>query len=298
MTMLIVTGNGFDIAHSLPTQFPKFMEFISENSDYDFYSSLIKYIPQDILWSSFEEALSYLDYEQLKEDNSQYLLGYSDENWRDSAHHDYQYMIEKELSFADKIQKYLYNWIQSINTNVHSIFNSQIINNENLFINFNYTDTLEKVYNIKQNRILYIHGSVNQQNTLIVGHHDNSLFKEPMPTFNSEEEQQLFYEQDITDVRIAEADEIIKTYFKKTYKDTTSIIQNNIMFFQQLKNINEIIIYGHSLSKIDIDYFTMIKKIVPMNCKWNISYHSHNDYINASNFIQTMNIINSNIFYF
>ena len=112
------------------------------------------------------------------------------------------------------------------------------------------------------------------------------------------EEQQLFYEQDITEVRIAEADEIIKTYFKKTYKDTTSIIQNNIMFFQQLKNINEIIIYGHSLSKIDIDYFMMIKKIVPMNCKWNISYHSHNDYNNASSFIQTMNIINSNIFYF
>lgn len=111
MTMLIITGNGFDIAHNLPTQFSKFMEFISENNDSAFYSSLIKYIPQDILWSSFEEALSYLDYEQLKEDNSQYLLGYGDENWRDSAHHDYQYMIEKELSFADKIQKYLYNWI-------------------------------------------------------------------------------------------------------------------------------------------------------------------------------------------
>ena len=106
MTTLIITGNGFDIAHNLPTEFSKFMSYISEGNDDNFYSSLIKYIPQDFLWSSFEEALSYLDYEQLKDDNSHFLLNYGDENWKDSAHHDYQYMIEKELSFADSIQKY------------------------------------------------------------------------------------------------------------------------------------------------------------------------------------------------
>ena len=164
MTTLIITGNGFDIAHNLPTEFSKFMSYISEGNDDNFYSSLIKYIPQDFLWSSFEEALSYLDYEQLKDDNSHFLLNYGDENWKDSAHHDYQYMIEKELSFADSIQKYLYHWIKSINTNVIPKFDSKIINNENIFINFNYTDTLEKVYNIKPNRILYIHGCVNHGN--------------------------------------------------------------------------------------------------------------------------------------
>ena len=218
MTTLIITGNGFDIAHNLPTEFSKFMSYISEGNDDNFYSSLIKYIPQDFLWSSFEEALSYLDYEQLKDDNSHFLLNYGDEYWKDSAHHDYQYMIEKELSFADSIQKYLYHWIKSINTNVIPKFDSKIINNENIFINFNYTDTLEKVYNIKPNRILYIHGCVNHGNNLIVGHHDNSLFKKSTVAFDNIEEQQLFYDYDTVDVRVFEADDIIKNYFKKLIK--------------------------------------------------------------------------------
>lgn len=297
MKKLIVTGNGFDIAHKLPTHYSNFMNYIYENSSNNFYSSLTKYIPEEDLWSSFEEALSYLDDEQLKEDNSCYLLGYGDNNWKESAHHDYQYMIEKELSFADEIHKYLYYWIQTINTNVSPKFSEQIINNENVFINFNYTDTLERVYNIAKNRILYIHGNVNQCSNLIVGHYNNTLFKKNMPKFQSEEEQQLYYENYSNDVRVDEADEIIKSYYKKTYKDTTSIIQHNIQFFQNLGDIDEIFIIGHSLSSIDMDYFITIKRFISQNCIWNISFHSDIDKENVINFIHEMNIIYYNIFY-
>ena len=62
--------------------------------------------------SSFEEALDYLDYEQIQEDNSCYYLDYGDDNWRDSANHDFQYMIGEDLAFASNIPHYFSEWIR------------------------------------------------------------------------------------------------------------------------------------------------------------------------------------------
>lgn len=96
MSRLIVVGNGFDIAHGLPTKYSDFLKYIGSDCP-KFYDAVCQYIPEDALWSCFEEALSYLDDEQLKDDNSCYLLGYGDDNWRDCAHHDFQYMIGEAL---------------------------------------------------------------------------------------------------------------------------------------------------------------------------------------------------------
>ena len=41
---------------------------------------------------------------------------------------------------------------------------------ENYFINFNYTSTLECVYNVDYNRIYYIHGSQYNEDSLVLGH--------------------------------------------------------------------------------------------------------------------------------
>lgn len=90
--------------------FAEFPEFLDRNSisnedlkKHELIERLEKYIPSEDLWSCFEEALGTLDYEQLQEDNSSYLIGYGDDNWRDSANHDYQYMIQEELNFTNDI---------------------------------------------------------------------------------------------------------------------------------------------------------------------------------------------------
>lgn len=321
MTRLVVIGNGFDIAHGLPTKYSNFMEYLcsyekepeiifdrfvrldsvslQDQEKHRFYDAISKYIPEQDLWSSFEEALSILDDEQLQDDNSCYLLGYGDENWRDSAHHDFQYMVGEALSFASDISRYFSKWISGINTHVCPIIPNNIINSNCLFLNFNYTDTLEAVYGIPVGRILYIHGKALRGDNLILGHHDNTLFQdEPIPQFQSEEEREIYYENYTEDVRITEAKEIIKGYFRGTYKDTTLIIQQNQAFFYSLNSISEVYILGHSLSAIDFEYFLEIKKSVPLTCQWSISYHSDKDYYNAQNFISALGIQNYHLFYF
>ena len=45
-----------------------------------------------------------------------------------------------------------------------------------LYISFNYTDTLERVYGIPDNKILYFHGKASRSDNLIYGH-DKSHFQ-------------------------------------------------------------------------------------------------------------------------
>ena len=313
MHRLVVIGNGFDIAHGLHTKYSDFMEYLlsyeqkpevikgrfirldsvslQDQARHRFYEAISKYIPEQDLWSSFEEALAVLDDEQLQDDNSCYLLGYGDENWRDSAHHDFQYMIGEALSFASDIPSYFSQWIGNIDTRVPPQISSQIISRNCLFLNFNYTDTLETAYGISAGWILYIHGKALRGDRLILGHHSDTLFQdEPIPQFQSEEEREIYYDNYTEDVRIAEAQEIIKSYFRGTYKDTASIIGNNQAFFHSLTTINEVFVLGHSLSPIDFDYFIEIKKFVSPTCKWYISYYSQDDLYEAQKLIKTLGL--------
>lgn len=167
------------------------------------------------------------------------------------------------------------------------------INNDSLFLSFNYTDTLETTYKIPTEQILYIHGKALRNDELILGHHDETLFQnEPIPQFNSEEEREMYYDVYAEDVRMLEAREVIKDYFRDTYKDTASRIQANSQFFKSLNHIGEIYIYGHSLSPIDFDYFYEIKKYASPNCQWYISYHDELELYNAHNFAQKLGIQN------
>ena len=321
MPRLIVTGNGFDLAHGLRTKYSDFMEYLcsygNEPEDIcgrfghlggisrqyreklDFYKAISKYICKQDLWSSFEEALSRLDDEQLQNDHSCYLLDYGDELWRDSANHDYQRRLREELSFSSDIPYYCGQWIRGIDTSVAPLPIANVINANCVFLNFNYTDTLEAVYGVPEERIMYIHGKAKRGDHLIVGHHNNALFREaPMPRFQSEEEWERFYDNCVDDVRVFEAQEIIKTYFRNTYKDTDSIILQKQLFFRSLTSIDEVYILGHSLSDIDFGYFYAIKEQVPNDCQWNVSYHDMLGQNRANKFLSMLGIRNSFLFQF
>ena len=122
------------------------------------------------------------------------LLPY-DEHWSDSAHHDYQMMISEELSFSENISAYIKNWILSLQTIREKKISTNIINQDNIFISFNYTDTLEQTYNIPRERILYIHGKAKESTELIVGHGDESMITSMVQKdFSTEGEEEAYIE--------------------------------------------------------------------------------------------------------
>ena len=60
------------------------------------------------------------------------------------------------------------------------------------------------------------------------------------------------------DVRLYEANQIIDDYFSSTFKQSDKIIRRHIDFFNNLSNVEQVIILGHSLSDVDAAYFTAL----------------------------------------
>ena len=162
------------------------------------------------------------------------LKSFFNEKWKDSAYHDYQYMIKDELSFYDKIQYFLKKWILSVKICEKPIFNDNIINKKCMFLNFNYTNTLEYLYNIPEGRILYIHGKAIRGDDLVVGHHNNVPFQNKNIRISTASDVDDKYENDF---RLEEAKYIINEYFTNTHKDTDCIINKNHDFFFKLSKI-------------------------------------------------------------
>lgn len=109
-----------------------------------------------------------------------------------------------------------------------------------IYLTFNYTETLEKVYKIDPRYILHIHGKVG---TPIYFGHGNTT---DIDTHGSWEVDDSF--------------ETIREFF---LKDTSKVIQHNQDFFQSLKDVREIYSFGFSFSDVDVVYINEICKCLP-----------------------------------
>jgi hypothetical protein len=115
---LIIIGNGFDLFHGIKSTYKDFQNFIYQNASKEFIESIEKYILPEELWNQFEKALGDLEYEELLDYHSDSLVSYGADNWSDSYHHDYQYLVDSDLAFSKDISQYLSKWINSIDTDV------------------------------------------------------------------------------------------------------------------------------------------------------------------------------------
>ncbi len=106
---------------------------------------------------------------------------------------DYQMCIAEDLRFSKDIPKYFSEWIRSLDTNVNKILSSSYLNNNNLYLNFNYTNVLEEVYSINEGNILYIHGKALRGDKLIAGHHNSNFSIYKLPEFKSDEDREEYY---------------------------------------------------------------------------------------------------------
>jgi len=62
-------------------------------------------------------------------------------------------------------------------------------------------------------------------------------------------------------------------YFEKMHKPTTKIIEENKHFFESLRSLKHIFVFGHSMSDVDIPYFQKIIDSTNKGVKWTISYY-------------------------
>ena len=261
---LYIIGNGFDLYHGIPSSYGHFRDFVSEN-DSELYDKLNIYFDPDSLWSDFEGTLEHLDTDEMVDYASQFLESYGHPEWSDSMHHDYQYELEGQIDIITKdLKKSFTKWVYSLEIKNHNKAESLKINPRSIYLTFNYTDTLGKLYGVHSDQILHIHNKVKSENsTLILGHSRNP---NEIPSLNKDIED--------LDVRIAEGNQLLDDYFAKTYKNTNQIINENSPFFESLVDIVEIYIIGHSMSYVDLKYYEeIINHVDRTRVTWIVDYY-------------------------
>lgn len=163
------------------------------------------------------------------------------------------------VDLLTEIPSYFREWICQvslsnimINKNIQKYFNDSTI-----FLCFNYTNTLEKVYNIRRHNICYIHGNANEKTEIYFGHGNDLTYDD---FINSISNPNYFSVAD----EYCEINDILR-------KPVDKIINNNFDFFSGLNDVDQIYSYGFSYGQVDQPYIRKICERIPINCKWYIN---------------------------
>lgn len=260
---LYILGNGFDLAHGLPTKYNDYYDFLVKQHETWFIRMLEYYFgndtqhPHNILWSQLEKALGIYNvndiYDYLKEDHTldeEHVSQYVGEVEAEVQYHFVDICYKFNVTFSD--------WYQSIDLAGATRQKNFSFVNDDLFLTFNYSDTLEKVYGLDEMQVLHIHGRASKGDELIVGHNNPATMPNGI-------------EDDFLD-NTANICAIVET-INKLVKNTGRIISENQIFFANLADVDEVEVYGHSIEDVDMPYFEKVKQSVDSKANWKFSYH-------------------------
>ena len=267
MTKLYIIGNGFDKHHKLPTNYYDFHQFVITNySDVEnlFEEYFQLRINENNLWSDFENDLESFKWNDFYAEKNHINL--FNENFKPSLIYDLEDNLKQETDeLVHEIKLAFGNWLNQIN--LKTVNKSIEIEKEAFFLNFNYTFTLEEIYKIPSELIYHIHGDIkNNLDSLIFGH-NKELNGIPEFSKNGYSNRTLF----------TDSENMAKYPFYAFQKPVNEIIYKNKNYFKSIKNVNEIIVLGHSLNSIDIPYFIEIMKYVKNNAIWKVSFYNEEE---------------------
>lgn len=308
MSNLYVLGNGFDLAHGLKTRYWHFRTFLDKNHS-EFlteFEKMYNIFPLDdtepyyteeghmrweqnvdkALWSKFEYDIGNPDIQAML-DFSQSVLedlksGGIDYGLDDTMN----YYWKDQYGFISDFPKYLSKWVTGIDLSIAKPIFSRLINNNNdFYLNFNYTSTLQSIYKIKNDRILHIHGGIEPFCSVepIMGHGNKK---------DIEYNQLKMLEYSDIDDGASSIYRAITNYLSSIYKDTDKIIMQNRSFFQKISVVKKIIVFGLSFAEVDLPYINRIIESVSTNTLLEIYYFKDEEKQKFLSAINELNIPN------
>ncbi|MBS6006907.1 MAG: bacteriophage abortive infection AbiH family protein [Clostridium baratii] len=272
---LFIIGNGFDIGHDLKTSYWDFRTFLHRSyseflyefeSNYNIYPNFTEDEKKEMLWNDFEMNLANIDEDIIIENAVSIDMGLeSGDIGIEDTLRDY---FSEQFEYINKLPHYLKLWVRSIRIR-DAIPKTKFINckNDDIYLTFNYTSVLENVYKIREDKIIHIHGSLRES------------YGEPKIGHGNDKKIQnikIRYEKacEIFDEKEASISKVIENYYRSTYKDVKRYMIKLLDLKQ--KNIDEIIVIGHSLADVDMPYLEMINILIGSKAIWNVYYYDEN----------------------
>ena len=270
MSSLIIIGNGFDLFNGLSTRYCDFHKFINENYP-DLENDMEEYFcfsfDDKYLWKDFENDLATFNYRNLFDAYNN--IDVMSESFSPSE----AFGLEDDISenvdhLIANIKAAFTDWIEEIQLPTEKSNTLNFPENAR-FINFNYTDTLEAIYQVCKKDILYIHNNANDlMGELIFGHGQ-------MEESDAADEELDAYGNSNRTI-FTDSENAARYPFYAFTKNTLEILQDKREFFNSLEAIAEITVLGHSLGRPDWPYLMELKKLFP-DAIWTISYYGESE---------------------
>lgn len=294
MIKLFIIGNGFDLAHKMPTRFdPDFKEIAEKNEPIRYFWELYSGGSEEI-WSDFENLLAYPDFNLLSEIFDSYYPDYLSD--RESDRDGIIYQVELNGNLATSLQEFACQADDSLCDVVANHKFLQMFTSNSLYINFNYTHTLEEIYQISSHNILHIHGEVGGGN-LILGYPAGIFSPSKIEVDPRGKGRGPYRYEEVEDYINGIEDYYVRTAYTglfdkvKSFEKTPRITE--MLNFVGKSNITEIIVYGHSCA-VDFEYFNKLNQVFP-NANW--EFHSFDEQTrnNIESLVSTYGIKNYKI---
>lgn len=293
---LNIIGNGFDLYHGLPSSYYYYACYLIEK-DLEFYLELgemysiktmvpigsaichdFEYAIENLFWSDFENKLGTVD-EYYVVDTNDYDLGLEND-----------YPIEIEMNQhknAETIKEYFMEWVETTldDDENYSLIKEYFIresdrleqikfNDKDRFVTFNYTHTLQNVYDIADNKIHYIHGECNGYDELVIGHGNDNRIEEISKKIDKIKSEYTYTQSELNAIN---EHICILTYLEKTRKNVSYCKSMLNSFYKtNCNNVEAIRVIGLSFGEVDMPYLIDIRERFS-NAKWEISFYSDDD---------------------
>lgn len=322
---LYIIGNGFDLHHGVASKYSDFKSYLAKH-DRDLLYALENLYDCDDMWEDFERNLLTISRETfIRYINP--LLPTNEVDDDDFTYAELFFSQDQAGNLIDELtetlRKRFHQWIRTLN--MLTGYKQKIIKVDNnaLFLSFNYTDFIETAYSVPSNQICYLHGRKSDKTgSIVLGHGENpenslenwlkendkkhrfqprlknkrnKYYNNSNPTYLAyflEDESSGNWGSEARYHAINFAVERIEDYYEQSFKNFYKVLQTHKTFILSLNKIKRIIVMGHSLSKVDMPYFEKILEVNdnPKNIKWEVSFHSDVNLDRINEFEKELNI--------
>ena len=278
MKHLYIIGNGFDLFTGLHTSYGHFKRWLETNYVFVYENMVAAYNMEGEWWNDFETQLGQLDVENYvrrftkpKKPITE-IIAYLEARGQKKRKTPVIPNLCSENPCANRLRGLLEilqfcfeRWVDDCQRMITDPKYTHIEKDESFFINFNYTDVLEWLYEIPEERVLHIHGRASKHERLIFGH--NQSFIDMMNGSPNHDIERTCFE--------------LSKYEKNPYEH----IFKHDKLPEIVSNVRDIHVYGLSISPVDEDYLDWIEQHTPHDCKWEFSWYTDKDKEHINKFV-------------
>ncbi len=297
---LYIIGNGFDLAHGVPSSYYNFRDSMGKRNE--LRETLETYLRADDIWADFEQALAAIRLDRMYEAVPVFMDDFN-AYAPDAQAADYFASIENAMepaqTITDALPRAFRRWVESLKLPAAAKPYQNLITSGKVLC-FNYTEFIETLYGVPRENVCYIHGcrrveKGKPKEELILGHlpdaGDWGGVQPRLPRFRRNP-----YKRAMLENAMSTASQYAAWYDEATTKNCGEILRKHRAFFDALGGVRRIVSIGHSLSPVDWAYFREVQARAAPDAAWCFSAHSARDLDSIHRFTKELSIQNWCVF--